>query len=610
MNMLSSLKAMLLSSAPLPGAAAIPATGQDTADFAAMLNGSLGDAIPADPAAAPTVLPLDMDAPAPADAELPLAVDQLTQPAAHEHVPPGLAVAVAAGKGAPSALPPGLALGLIRHRAESPPAPPEGEPTEVTSDVVPVADPAPSQPQPQPQPQSQLPTGEIKLSAKPQQTRHKKDAAPETLPSIPGAELKAEAQPKTETQPEGEVQPKGHREAEAEIVATALPVVDPTVPSLVAVVNTAAEPAPVANKAEQGDGEKPSAAPLAVAPTTSSPPVVAPAAPHVVAAQPPEHRPGPEAVEQAAPPPKSVVAKQEDAASEEKPLLSTDKQDVSAPILNGKPVKAEALALLQLVREQVSARQSGAPVRVGEQVSATASAKAKPSGPEAERGLAPSVPQLPVDATPPVTGASPQSVTVQAPVAAPPVVDLSASLGAQMVDMGVSGQWIDGLARDIAGLSANGAQGRFQIDTAHLGAVQVDVRQGSEGAAVSLTVASEAAEVALRQDSDRLKLDAGLAAVRISEVRVERASPVAEAQRPEMGNQSSSQQQQPQQQGSQTASAWQQNNQNMAQSQSQQNRWQGRENNAFGAKGSADPAVLNHADAQPRAQDAVRARYA
>jgi hypothetical protein len=77
-----------------------------------------------------------------------------------------------------------------------------------------------------------------------------------------------------------------------------------------------------------------------------------------------------------------------------------------------------------------------------------------------------------------------------------------------------------------------------------------------------------------------------------------------------MGNQSSSQQQQPQQHGSQTASAWQQNNQNMGQPQGQQGRWQGRENNAFGPKGSADPAVLNHADAQPRAQDAVRARYA
>ena len=177
--------------------------------------------------------------------------------------------------------------------------------------------------------------------------------------------------------------------------------------------------------------------------------------------------------------------------------------------------------------------------------------------------------------------------------------------------MGVSGQWIDGLARDIAGLSANGAQGRFQIDTHHLGAVQVDIRHNMDGAAVSLTVASEAAEMALRQDSDRLKLDAGLAAVRIAEVKVERAPAIAEAHRAESANQSSSQQQQQQsQQGSQT-SAWAHNGgQKMGQPQGQPNRWQGRENNGFGPKGSGDPAVLNHADAHPAAHDRARARYA
>jgi hypothetical protein len=176
--------------------------------------------------------------------------------------------------------------------------------------------------------------------------------------------------------------------------------------------------------------------------------------------------------------------------------------------------------------------------------------------------------------------------------------------------MGVSGQWIDGLARDIAGLSANGAQGRFQVNSGQLGTVQVDIRQGVEGAAVSLTVASEAAELALRQDSDRLKLDSALSAVRIAEVRIERA-PVGESARSDMGGDASQRQSSQQQQsGSQTNSGWQNNSQNMGQPQGQPGRWQSRENSGFAPKSSGDPAVLNHAEARQDASIAGRARYA
>jgi hypothetical protein len=190
-----------------------------------------------------------------------------------------------------------------------------------------------------------------------------------------------------------------------------------------------------------------------------------------------------------------------------------------------------------------------------------------------------------------------------------PTVDLSASLGAQVVDMGVSGQWIDGLARDIAGLSANGAQGRFQINADHLGPIQVDIRQGTDGAAVSLTVATEVAELALRQDSDRLKLDAGLSAVRISEVKIERAPHVAEAARSDStGNQTSSQQQG-------QAAGWQGQGQGqgMGQSSAQshmQGRGQSRENIASDLKGSGDGVVLNHEQAADMSGDLPRARFA
>ena len=291
------------------------------------------------------------------------------------------------------------------------------------------------------------------------------------------------------------------------------------------------------------------------------------------------------------------------------PAASDEQAEGPVPAAHpqGVAVKSEALALLQMVRDQVAARQPGTPVRAGEALAARA--RTGRSAAPVETSPANAVQSNPVDAAPQMPVVQPTAApSVQPPVAAAPA-DLSASLGAQVVDMGVSGQWIDGLAREIAGLSANGAQGRFQINADQLGPVQVDIRQGSDGAAVSLTVASEAAEMALRQDSDRLRLDAGLSAVRIAEVKIDRMPHVAEAARSD----GASQQQSSQQQGSQGASGWANNSQNMAQSQGQaqgQGRWRAQENNAFAPKNSGDPAVLNHDELRRAGNSAARARYA
>jgi hypothetical protein len=261
--------------------------------------------------------------------------------------------------------------------------------------------------------------------------------------------------------------------------------------------------------------------------------------------------------------------------------------------------RAEAVSLLQLVRDHMTPHASrrtetGAPARDASPDAAL------PILPTALNDSSPSPTALAQPTTQPVTTIAP----------AIPTVDLSASLGAQVVDMGVSGQWIDGLARDIAGLSANGAQGRFQINATELGPVEVNIRQGDDGVAISLTVATEAAEQALRQDSDRLKLDAGLSALRVSEVKVERAPHVAEATRPDSStNQNNTQQQS----GGSSQNPGQAAGQNMGQSSAQshmQGRGQQRENIAFGHKAGNDGAVLNHMDAGDTAGGAVRARYA
>lgn len=252
------------------------------------------------------------------------------------------------------------------------------------------------------------------------------------------------------------------------------------------------------------------------------------------------------------------------------------------------PVRAEAVSLLQLVRDHMTGRAASSqpteavPRRDVDKDAVTPLL----ATPRSDMVAAPTM--IPLAAQPAVL------VPVQPMV---PVADLSASLGAQVVDMGVSGQWIDSLARDIAGLSANGAQGRFQINADMLGPIQVDIRQGDKGATVALTVATDLAEQALRQDGDRLRLDAGLAAVKISEVRIERA-PADVATRPDPSGQNTSGQPHQQQAG-----------QPAFQGQGQ-GRWQGRENIAQPHKGADEAAVLNHADAGDSSRNAVRARYA
>lgn len=259
-----------------------------------------------------------------------------------------------------------------------------------------------------------------------------------------------------------------------------------------------------------------------------------------------------------------------------------------APLPVDTPIRAEAVSLLQLVRDHMTARAAPRQPTAAVQSTDTDTEGVAPlaATPRADGTVAPTPIPMPVQ---------PAAIAPVLPTA--PAADLSVSLGAQMVDMGVSGQWIDSLARDIAGLSANGAQGRFQINADTLGPIQVDIHQGEKGASVALTVATDLAEQALRQDGDRLRLDAGLAAVKISEVKIERA-PAADTARSDQPGQNASGQ--PHQQGAGQPSFQGQG----------QGRWQGRENIAQSHKAAADAAVLNHADAGDGSRNAVRARYA
>lgn len=354
------------------------------------------------------------------------------------------------------------------------------------------------------------------------------------------------------------------------ILPVAVPIIEPTTGPIAVPVEGAAPPeAVVARAASASDA-------LVQAPTM---PIVAPSSPDAAA---------------------DIVEMPQPAVTGDDPTATAVPQRA----------QAQAVSLLQLVRDHMIAH------RQGESVSEGSGPVATDDVTDAVGGMPPiAVGDKALGVSQGLMQAPTLASTAMTPTAAPSV-DLSASLGTQVVDMGVSGQWIDGLARDIAGLSANGAQGRFQINTEQLGAIQVDIRQGSDGAAVSLTVATEAAEQALRQDGDRLKLDAALTAVRISDVKIERAMLVGETVRADAsGQQSAGQQSNGQPQGASTS--WQGMGQgtgsgagqNMGQS-AAQSQMQGRENFMSGHKGHGDGVVLNHDQAGEGTGDPSRARYA
>lgn len=277
------------------------------------------------------------------------------------------------------------------------------------------------------------------------------------------------------------------------------------------------------------------------------------------------------------------------------------------------PVKSEALSLLQLVREHFVRREGGASTEAATPVAAprTADPVAADNAPvESLVTLAPSQAIGPAPA--PATGA------IQA---MPASVDLGGTITGQIVDMGVQGQWIDGLAKDIASLSTDGAQGRFQIRSDHLGAVQVDIRPGATGTTVSLTVASDAAQQALQTDGDRLIADAALVAMKITDLRVERGT-INEAQRSDSAGQQQSGSNSQSQAQNQAQYQAQNGSQAMGQGQGQnlsqgmgQNRSGQRDNFSGNHKSGPDSAVLGQADSREgeatgARRAASRARYA
>ncbi|MDH7639615.1 flagellar hook-length control protein FliK [Sphingomonas oryzagri] len=118
----------------------------------------------------------------------------------------------------------------------------------------------------------------------------------------------------------------------------------------------------------------------------------------------------------------------------------------------------------------------------------------------------------------PQAQATPDSATVAQPSAGQQLASGGAD---RALDMAKQGAWLDGLARDIAATGDTSSTLRFQAAPTHLGAVQVEIARGLEGAAVTLTASSESSRTALADAKPQLIAEARAQGIHIASAHVD-----------------------------------------------------------------------------------------
>lgn len=122
--------------------------------------------------------------------------------------------------------------------------------------------------------------------------------------------------------------------------------------------------------------------------------------------------------------------------------------------------------------------------------------------------------------------------SVSMPVtSAPAGVTLGVALSDRVIDMGVGGQWIDDVAREISRLAASDGSASFRMSPPHLGAMRIDVRAVEDaGASIKMTVETDSALNALRAGVDLLSGEARHSGLRIANLSIEQTDPTGNAQ--------------------------------------------------------------------------------
>jgi hypothetical protein len=126
---------------------------------------------------------------------------------------------------------------------------------------------------------------------------------------------------------------------------------------------------------------------------------------------------------------------------------------------------------------------------------------------------------------------TPDSATVTQPSAGQ---QLAAGGADRALDVAKQGAWLDGLARDIATTGDSSSTLRFQAAPTHIGAVQVEIARGLEGASVTLTASSESARSALADAKPQLVAEARAQGLHIASAQVDVAT---DSRQPGSGNQ-------------------------------------------------------------------------
>jgi flagellar hook-length control protein FliK len=89
------------------------------------------------------------------------------------------------------------------------------------------------------------------------------------------------------------------------------------------------------------------------------------------------------------------------------------------------------------------------------------------------------------------------------------------------LDLAQESQWLDRLARDIARTAGSEGKLHFQLKPEHLGALTVEMSQGSAGTSVRMTADSEAARALIADAQPRLIAEARAQGARIASTHVD-----------------------------------------------------------------------------------------
>jgi hypothetical protein len=134
-----------------------------------------------------------------------------------------------------------------------------------------------------------------------------------------------------------------------------------------------------------------------------------------------------------------------------------------------------------------------------------------------------------MEGLPPVIQAelgAPAVRVVTGPAAGPSTAE---ALGAQVIDMGVSGQWIDRMASEIASLADGSGHSRFTLSPPHLGRLQVDLWRDQDATSIRLLTETDEAAQRLIEGRPALQADARIAALSLGTISVEKAATPFEA---------------------------------------------------------------------------------